>query len=107
MGDQEKQGNRMPEPGTGPDAGPHYPVPELGSGSERRNSGFSCGMLASFGSIEQLIIMKNQTTLARRSLLGAALLCAAGLAQAAVERSRAALPIEADIRRLEAVALAR
>ena len=39
-------------------------------------------MLASFGSIEQLIIMKNQTTLARRSLLGAALLCAAGLAQA-------------------------
>ena len=29
------------------------------------------------------------------------------LAQAAVERSRAALPIEADIRRLEAVALAR
>lgn len=39
-------------------------------------------MLASFGSIEQLIIMKNQTTLARRSLLGAALLCAAGLGQA-------------------------
>lgn len=39
-------------------------------------------MLAGFGSIERLIIMKNQTTLARRSLLGAALLCAAGLAQA-------------------------
>jgi len=39
-------------------------------------------MLAGFGSIERLIIMKNPTTLARRSLLGAALLCAAGLAQA-------------------------
>lgn len=72
----------MPEPAAGPDAGPHYPAPELGSGSERRNSGFSCGMLASFGSIEQLIIMKNPTTLARRSLLGAALLCAASLGQA-------------------------
>lgn len=72
----------MPEPAAGPDAGPHYPAPELGSGNERRNSGFSCGMLASFGSIEQLIIMKNPTTLAHRSLLGAALLCAAGLGQA-------------------------
>ena len=74
----------MPEPAAGPDAGPHYPAPELGSGSERRNSGFSCGMLAGFGSIERLIIMKNPTTLARRSLLGAALLCAAGLARAQI-----------------------
>ena len=39
-------------------------------------------MLAGFGSIEQLIIMKNPTSFTRRSLLGATLLCAAGLAQA-------------------------
>lgn len=65
------------------------------------------GPIARYGAGDLAVAMRLQKGLAALAATPRLAEPVAVLAQAAVERSRAALPIEADIRRLEAVALAR
>jgi uncharacterized membrane protein len=65
------------------------------------------GPIARYGAGDLAVAMRLQKGLAALAATPQLAEPVAVLAQAAVERSRAALPIEADIRRLEAVALAR